>query len=193
MHYPTPLISSTIYPPQKAGHALLALGRIGKLASRDLFSTPAPSSSSSTTTTAAAAASASPSASSSSASPRTAEDKKAAAASPRSTEATTASSSSTNQKAGPLNGLKASANQKKTEMAAPEIVKEMVDVEVLEGDKARFDIKVKGWATSEDRTKRRRLTVLLLLLLLLLFLLLLFLLLLLNDMFLLNQEILIRT
>lgn len=29
-------------------------------------------------------------------------------------------------------------------MVAPEFVKEMIDVEVLEGDKARFDIKVKG-------------------------------------------------
>jgi len=29
-------------------------------------------------------------------------------------------------------------------MAAPEFVKEMIDVEVPEGDKARFDVKVKG-------------------------------------------------
>jgi len=120
---------------QKAGHALLALGRIGKLASRDLFSnaSSSPSNSSSPSLAAApdasstAATSGSPSLSSSSSAPQR----------PK-------------QEVDPLKGdIPSSRGDKsksgaKSEMAAPEFVKEMIDVEVLEGDKARFDVKVKG-------------------------------------------------
>lgn len=107
---------------QKAGLAVSSILRIGKLASNNLLSSgtssPSPASS--------------PSSSSC----------------PGTTTTTTQSASprKTDQKGGISNGaisLLTSAEEG-NKMAAPEFVKEMIDVEVLEGDKARFDVKVKG-------------------------------------------------
>ena len=124
----SPLRSLFLSPPppspltitsQKAGLAVSSILRIGKLASNNLLSSGTSSSPAS-----------SPSSSSS----------------PGTTTTQSASSRKTDQKGGISNGaisLLTSADEG-NKMAAPEFVKEMIDVEVLEGDKARFDVKVKG-------------------------------------------------